>query len=132
MSCLGVWYRGLLDFKAALPSAQRLVVLAQQLFGPRSVGHAQALKGQLLNALLDFKAALPHAQRLVVLAQQLFGPRSAGHAQALTGLCMVQQGLKAFPAARKAISEALAIMEELGLQQDELRLDAGGAGRSGP
>ncbi len=30
---------------------------------------------------------------------------------------MVQAGL--FPAARKAIAKALAIMEELGLQQDE-------------
>jgi hypothetical protein len=66
--------------------------------------------GQLLH---DFKAALPHAQRRVVLAQ---------HVQMVTpgrGLCMVQAGLKAFPAARKAISKALAIMEELGLQQDE-------------
>jgi hypothetical protein len=32
---------------------------------------------------------------------------------------MVHSGLKAFPEARKAIEEALAIMEELGPQQDE-------------
>jgi hypothetical protein len=32
---------------------------------------------------------------------------------------MVQQRLKAFPQARKAITEALSIMDELGLQQDE-------------
>ncbi len=37
----------------------------------------------------------------------------------MKGLCMVHRGLKAFPEARKAIGEALAIMEELGLQQDE-------------
>ncbi len=34
-------------------------------------------------------------------------------------LCMVHQGLKAFPQARTAITEALGIMDELGLQQDE-------------
>jgi hypothetical protein len=32
---------------------------------------------------------------------------------------MVHGGLKAFPQARKAIAEALRIMDELGLQQDE-------------
>ena len=70
-------------------------------------------------ALVDHKAALPHAERKLVLAQELFGPRSWGHARALQGLCMVHMGLKAFPEARKAIVEALAIMDELGLQQDE-------------
>ncbi len=69
--------------------------------------------------LHDEKAALPHEQRGVVLTQQLFGARSKEHAEALKGLCMVHRGLKAFPKARKAIGEALAIMEELGLQQDE-------------
>ncbi len=67
----------------------------------------------------DFKAALPHVARAVVLAQLLYGPRSLGHAKALKELCMVQAGLKAFPAARKAIAEALTIMEERGLQQHE-------------
>jgi hypothetical protein len=70
--------------------------------------------------LNDYKAALPHAQRGLVLAKQLFGARSKEHAQSLKRrLCMVRGGLKAFPKARKAIGEALAIMEELGLQQDE-------------
>ena len=69
--------------------------------------------------LEDSKAALPHAERWVVLVQELHGPRSLDHAQALKELCMVHQGLKAFPAARKAIVEALAIMDERGLQQDE-------------
>ena len=69
--------------------------------------------------LEDFKAALPHAEHHVVLEQQLSGPRSLGHAMALKVVCMVHRGLKAFPAARKAIKEALAIMDELGLQQDE-------------
>jgi tetratricopeptide (TPR) repeat protein len=41
------------------------------------------------------------------------------HAEALLGLCRVHKGLKAFPTARKAIIEALAIMDELGLQQHE-------------
>jgi hypothetical protein len=63
--------------------------------------------------LRDFKAALPHQQRRLVLTKQLFGPRSRVHAQAFKGLCMVRGGLKAFPEARKAIGEALAIMEEL-------------------
>ncbi len=58
------------------------------------------------------------AQRRFVLSKQLFGARSLEHAQALEELCMVHSGLKAFPEARKAIEEALAIMEELGLQQD--------------
>ncbi len=70
-------------------------------------------------SLDDFTASLPHALRGVVLAQQLFSLRSAAHAAALKGLCMVQTGLKAFPAARKAMAEALAIMEELGLQEVE-------------
>ncbi len=39
----------------------------------------------------------------------------AGHAEALKGLCMVHSGLK--PEARKVIEEALAIMEELGLNR---------------
>jgi tetratricopeptide (TPR) repeat protein len=69
--------------------------------------------------LLDCKAALPYAQRLVALEQQLHGPRSMEHADALHKLCMVHAGLKAFPAARKAITEAFAIMDELGLQQHE-------------
>jgi tetratricopeptide (TPR) repeat protein len=70
-------------------------------------------------ALGDFKAALPHEKRGLVLTKQLFGARSRGRAEAFQGLCMVHTGLKAFPEARKAIGEALAIMEELGLQQDE-------------
>jgi tetratricopeptide (TPR) repeat protein len=69
--------------------------------------------------LLDYKAALPHAQRRLILEQQLHAPRSLEHAHALEELCMVQRGLKDFPASRKAIAEALAIMDELGLQQSE-------------
>jgi tetratricopeptide (TPR) repeat protein len=67
----------------------------------------------------DYKAALPHKQRGLVLTKQLFGARSREHAWALQWLCRVRGGLKAFPKARKAIGEALAIMEELGLHQDE-------------
>jgi tetratricopeptide (TPR) repeat protein len=69
--------------------------------------------------LLDFKAALPHAQRWEALTVQLCGPRSKHHAVALEELCTVHTGLKDYPTARKAIGEALAIMEELGLQQSE-------------
>ncbi len=65
----------------------------------------------------DDKAALPHTQRYSALEQQLHGPRSPQHATALKGLSMVQRKLKAFPQARKAIVEALGIMDELGLQQ---------------
>jgi tetratricopeptide (TPR) repeat protein len=67
----------------------------------------------------DYKAALPHTQRLLALEQQLHGPRSRQHAEALKVLCIVHRGLKAFTQARKAITEALGIMDELGLQQDE-------------
>jgi tetratricopeptide (TPR) repeat protein len=67
----------------------------------------------------DDKAALPHTQRWLALEKQLHGPRSRRHAGALKMLCRVQRGLKAFPQARKAIVEALRIMDELGLQQDE-------------
>jgi tetratricopeptide (TPR) repeat protein len=66
----------------------------------------------------DDKAALPHAKRFVELWQQN-GPRSKGHAVALQVLCTVQRGLKALPAARKSIVEALSIMDGLGLQQQE-------------
>ncbi len=80
--------------------------------------------------LLDFKTALPLVQRWVVLEQELAGPRSLRHAQALQDLCIVQRGLKDFVAAGKAIKEALAIMEELGLQRHEgygsMLLDLGG------
>jgi hypothetical protein len=73
----------------------------------------------VLPRLCDFQAALPLAQRGVVLEQQLAGPRSLGHAQVLQELCMVQSGLKDFVAASKAIKEALAIREQLGLQRHE-------------
>ncbi len=74
---------------------------------------------QLLPRLADYKAVLPHSQRVLVLTKQLFGASSKEHAEALKRLCMVHTGLKAFPKARKAIGEALAIVEELGLQQGE-------------
>jgi tetratricopeptide (TPR) repeat protein len=69
--------------------------------------------------LSDEKSALPHTQRWVALEKQLHGPRSQHRAVALKVLCMVHRGLQAFPQARKAITEALGIMDELGLQQDE-------------
>jgi tetratricopeptide (TPR) repeat protein len=106
-------YRGCVELLRQLLQPKREKLSPQQEF------EVVACLGSCYRALLDLRAALPHAQRCVVLAQQLFGPRSVGHAQALKGLCLVQTGLKAFPAARRAIVEALAIMEELGLQQDE-------------
>ena len=42
---LGACYHRLDDFKAALPHAQRQVVLAKQLHGARSLPHARALQG---------------------------------------------------------------------------------------
>jgi tetratricopeptide (TPR) repeat protein len=74
---------------------------------------------QCYRFLRDNKAALPHAQRGLELTLQLYRPRSQEHAYALKGLCMVQTGLEAFLEARANITEALAIMDELGLQEEE-------------
>jgi hypothetical protein len=73
----------------------------------------------------EYKAALQHAQRRLelTLRMQLYPPRSEQHAHALHGLCLAQRGLKAFPEARAALTEALIIMGELGLR----RLGATGA-----
>ncbi len=65
--------------------------------------------------LCDFKAALPLVQRWVALEQQLAGLRSL-RSKALSELCRVQNGLKDFVAAIKAM---LSIMDELGLQRHE-------------
>ncbi len=53
------------------------------------------------------------------MERQLAGPCSLGLALALKQLSMVQSRLKEFAAASKAIEEALASMEELGLQGHE-------------
>ena len=103
---------------------------AKDKLSPRQEYHVVNCLSQCYRFLRDDKAALPHVERKLVLAQNLFGPRSLGHAGALQGLCMVHMGLKAFPEARKAVVEALAIMDELGLQQDEVDVD--GAGSVGP
>jgi tetratricopeptide (TPR) repeat protein len=107
-------YRGCVELLQPLLRPKR-----KEKLSPQQEYVVVARLGCCYRFLGDFKAAFPHTQRRVVLAQQLGGPRSDIHAEALKGLCMVQAGLKAFPAARKAISEALAIMEELGLQQHE-------------
>jgi tetratricopeptide (TPR) repeat protein len=65
--------------------------------------------------LLDFKAALALSQRLLALAE----PHSHARAVALTGVCLDYLGLHAFYEARTAITEAVSILEELGLQQHE-------------
>ena len=92
---------------------------AKDKLSPLQEYHVADCLSQSYHFLHDYKAALPHVQRTLGLAQELFGPRSEGHALALKELCKVHTGLKAFPEARKAIVEALAIMDELGLQQDE-------------
>ena len=92
---------------------------AKDKLSPRQEYHVVNCLSQCYRFLRDDKAALPHAQWLVVLAPEVDGPRSLFHAVALKGLSIVHTGLKAFPEARKAIVEALAIMDELGLQQDE-------------
>jgi tetratricopeptide (TPR) repeat protein len=74
---------------------------------------------QCYRVLDDYKAAFPHAQRGLELTLQLYRPRSQEHAYALEGLCLVQTGLEAFLEARANITEALAIMDGLGLQKDE-------------
>jgi tetratricopeptide (TPR) repeat protein len=93
--------------------------LAREKLSPQQERNVLVLTSGCYCLLLDFKAALPLVQRWVVLDQQLAGPRSQRHAKALQQLCMVHRGLKDFVAASKAIKEALAIMEELGLQHHE-------------
>ena len=66
----------------------------------------------------DDRAALPHAQRWLELTMQLHPPRSRQHAEALQELCEVQVGLKTLDDARKTITDALAIMDKLGLRKD--------------
>jgi hypothetical protein len=105
-------YRGALALLVPLLRAKEKLSPQQELKVVRRLSNCYRF-------LYDYKTALPHAQRGLVLTKQLFGARSKEHAMALWGLCMVNRGLKAFPEARKAVGEALAIMEELGLQQDE-------------
>jgi tetratricopeptide (TPR) repeat protein len=68
--------------------------------------------------LLDFNSALPHAERLVKLQKHYF-TRTLAHARSLEELCMVHTGLRTFSPALEAITEALSILDELGLQQEE-------------
>jgi len=76
------------------------------------------LLGCCYRSLENFDAALPTVERQIVL-YQTHQNRSLGHAAALYDLCMVRVGLKMFPEARKAITEALAVLGELGLQASE-------------
>jgi tetratricopeptide (TPR) repeat protein len=92
---------------------------AKERLSPQQECGVVGLLSSCYRHLSDDKSALLHAQQKVALEQQLHGPRSCQHAVALKVLCMVHQGLKAFPQARKAITEALGIMDELGLQQNE-------------
>jgi tetratricopeptide (TPR) repeat protein len=105
-------YRGALELL-------RPFLLAREKLSPQQELAVVGVASECYRFLLDFKAALPLAQRCVVLAQQLAGLRSLRHAQALQELCVVQTGLKNSVAASKAIKEALAIMEALGLQCHE-------------
>ncbi len=66
----------------------------------------------------DFKTALPHSERLVTLSKELT-PHSLQVAMALTEVCSLQRGLRAFSPAREAITEAIALAEQLGLQHHE-------------
>ncbi len=97
-------------------------MLAREKLSPLQERNVLWLASGCYRFLDDFKAALPLAQRRVVLEQELAGPRSLGHAETLWQLSMVHRGLEDFVAARKAIKEALAIMEELGLQSGLLVL----------
>jgi tetratricopeptide (TPR) repeat protein len=105
-------YRGALELV-------RPFLLAREKLSPQQERNVMLVAIGCYRALLDFKAALLLAQRFVVLEQQLAGPRSLRHAKVLQELCMVHQGLKKYIAASKALKEALAIMEELGLQRHE-------------
>ncbi len=111
-------YRGALALLLPLLRAEKKLLPQQEL----------GVMGCLSNCyrfLGNFKAALPHVRRELVLTKQLFGARSKEHAWALQGLCMVHRGLKAFPEARKAIGEALAIMEELGEEYGSMLVQLG-------
>jgi tetratricopeptide (TPR) repeat protein len=97
----------------------RPFLIAREKLSPQQECSVVGLASGCYRALQDFKAALPLAQRCVVLEQQLAGPRSLRYAHALQDVCVVHQVLKDFVAASKAIRQALAIMEELGLQCHE-------------
>jgi tetratricopeptide (TPR) repeat protein len=105
-------YRGALELVRPFLLAREKLSLLQE----RNV---VVVASSCYRCLSDFKAALPLAQRCVVLEQQLAGPRQLRHAQALKQLSLVQSGLKDFVAASKAIKQARAIMEELGMQRHE-------------
>jgi tetratricopeptide (TPR) repeat protein len=66
-------YRALDDFKAALPLAQRRVVLEQELAGPRSLGHTQALTELCMvqRGLKDFVAASKAIKEALVIMEEL-------------------------------------------------------------
>jgi hypothetical protein len=74
--------------------------------------------GNCYRCLSDFKSSLRFALRRVALLASV-APRSLDYAVALKEVCEVQTGLKSFPAARKAILEALATVEALDSQQEE-------------
>ncbi len=108
------------DYRGAVALLEPLLrPRAKEKLSPQQESNVVGWLSTCYRFLFDFKAALPHVQRLLALEKQLHGPLSLQNATALKGLCMVQRGLKAFPQARKAITEALGIMDELGLQQDE-------------
>ncbi len=107
------------NYRGAVALLELLRPRAKEKLSPQQECNVVGWLSTCYRFLDDFKAALPHAQRLLALQQQLHGPRSWQHAEALKGLSMVQRKLKAFPQARKAITEALSIIDELGHQQDE-------------
>jgi tetratricopeptide (TPR) repeat protein len=61
----------------------------------------------------QYEAALPHAQFWVDSECK----RSPQRSEALKELCLIQQGLKAFAAARKPMMDAVSILDDLGLEQ---------------
>ncbi len=79
LSPLQVWRwrvdvtRALLYFKAALPLAQRVVVLEQKLADPRSLGHAEALEGLCVVylGLKDFVAANKTIKEALAIMEEL-------------------------------------------------------------
>jgi tetratricopeptide (TPR) repeat protein len=89
-------YRALLDYKAALPLVQRGVVLEQQLAGPRSLRHAQALQELCMvqSGLKDFVAASKATKEALAIVEELGLRRHEGYGSMLMvlGWLDVDQG----------------------------------------
>ncbi len=88
MTWLSGSYRVLLDFQAALPHAQRRLELTRELFAPRSLEEAAALKwmAMMLTGLQDFPAALSALKQALQILTERGLAGGAEHASTLLTL----------------------------------------------